>query len=212
MLEPDTRDELNQLIRQLNERFSKPSSPQKSWAVVLNSPFLVTVAGGMIITLLSLSLQQKTAENREKAARYQLVKERKHEMMVEFAHGMNQFLQQAPEVKTRQIFILKNKNDPERDNLKFKDGRTWRETLEKYEVTLASLNLMKNPDCLCAQAAAVFEEPGLLGELSAMDSLMDDFMETDNPSTLLELATAAAAKLQKVIDLMGRELKAVADR
>jgi hypothetical protein len=71
---------------------------------------------------------------------------------------------------------------------------------------------MKNPDCLCAQAAAVFEEPGLLGELSAMDSLMDDFMETDNPSTLLELATAAATKLQKVIDLMGRELKAVADR
>lgn len=209
MIDPDLKEEFNLLIRQLNERLAKPSSPKTFWAVVLNSPFLVTVVGGVMITLLSLSLQQKATESREKVARQQLAQERKHQMMVEFAQGMNQFLQHAPEVKTRQIFIAKNKNDSERDNLRFKDGRTWRETLEKYEVTLASFNLMKNPDCLCAQAAAVFEDSDLLKELVAMDRLMDEFMETDDPSNLSALSSAAADKLQQVMALMGKELKTI---
>jgi hypothetical protein len=217
MIDHELSQELRQFFKLLNEERSKPSPPPAKYAF-LNSPFVVTVIGGLVLSLLSLKLQaraanerelaqQRATDQREHSARMAAVWDKKYTLMSEFAFGMTLYLQHAPEVKTRSIFIAENAGSEFKGTLTFDDGRGWKETVEKYETSLAYLNTLKCPDAYCAQAAATFATQQLLLELGELDSLMDKYAETNSSDEFESLTNLASAKLQSVIRLMGTELK-----
>jgi len=209
MLDDEIKVEVKAILQRLNEQAGKEKPPVPGWVTFVNSPFVVTVAGGVFLSVISMMIQARSARAKEHNERLLLLQEKKHVMMVDFAHGMNQFLQCAPELRLRHFFLAKNKNEPDKSSLSFRDGRTWKETVEKYEAAALQLNKLKNPDSLCAQAAAVFEGSELTGRLRGYDELMDDYIETSSSEEFSSLSKKAASELQEVIAMMGAELKKI---
>lgn len=207
MIDPELSQEITRFFRQMNEERAQLKPPPGKLATILNSPFTVTVLGGLFLSILSLSLQERAAGERERNERYAMLQDKKHAMMAEFAHRMTLYLQCAPDVRLRGLFFIKNKNNPEKEKLAFRDGRNWSQTLEKYEQSLAHLNTLDNPDTLCAKAAAIFESSELTRELAELDALMDKYIETTDPGEYSKLCDEAPDKLQAVISLMGKELR-----
>jgi len=173
----------------------------------LNSPFTVTVLGGIILSLISLGLQYRATKEKERSDRFASVQDKKHAMMGEFALGMTLYMQSAPDVRLRGLFFVKNKGTDNKEALKFTDGRTWIQTVERYEQCLAQLNKLQNPDALCAKASAVFETQELITELASLDGIMDKYNQTSDSKEFNSLCRDAPKKLEAVIAIMGKELK-----
>lgn len=137
-----------------NKLHSEPKRKVSPIIAVVNSPFIVTVLGGIILWALSAVWQDMQADASAKRQQLENLFSERKELLVTFADTIPRTLMIARDLKKREVWIAANR--PKSDQL-YRDGRNFTETQNLYEESIRELTLSKSPAALTAQIQALFD-------------------------------------------------------
>jgi hypothetical protein len=139
---------LNELLLRLSEKPERASpSPVKTF---LNSPFCITVIGGIVIAALSPLLGAILAQQVE-ARR---IAERKEQLANEFAKDLPLIINVAARFKNRELWL--DKAGGRKGDVRYSDGRSFTETRDYYERLVDQYHSLRPAAAFCNQIIASF--------------------------------------------------------
>ena len=208
MLGKELESELTRMVERVNgeAQATGAGSSSSKWQGIANSPFVVTVIGGLLLMILTTVWQRSHEDNQAALQKAEKLEERQYTTMVAFTDGMSRYLQAAPDIFYRKFFLAQNSTAENKGSLTFVDGRSWKDTVERYESGMVTLNGMPSPDSLCSQVSVMFRNTELVEAVRGFDLLMDRYVETYDLKEFERFQQEAVGGYQKVIDLMRLEL------
>ena len=123
---------------------------KSSFVGFLNSNFSITILGGLLLWGISAYWQYTVDKHKESQRKQEIVYERKLSVIEMIASKFIYSLSLLQEYKTREAWLILNKEQI--DEARYYDGRTFRETVEKYE---ASLNIYQQLPTIFSYKASI---------------------------------------------------------
>jgi hypothetical protein len=99
----------------------------------LNSPFVVTLIGGVLLAAVSAYITERNAENSKLLETHLAELRQKQNLIDSFPTKVEQYLALTRSVRNREVFLHQWQNEPTRDTVHYPDGRTFEETRDKWE-------------------------------------------------------------------------------
>ena len=126
---------------------------------ILNSPFTITVIGGVILSVLAAYFQWTLTENELIQTKKQWSYEQKKEVLKDFSGNIVHSVSVAYMYKIREVWIVENINNK---TALFSDGRSYVETRNKYELLLESYLKGPTPEMLMYRILADYKSPRVI--------------------------------------------------
>jgi hypothetical protein len=169
---------LTELLKRLRPRALKDRG------VDLNSPFVVTLLGGLMLSVIGSVLQYKIAEHERSQAMRTDQSQRKEKVAYDFANEIPITLNVLERLKRREVwFIAQGFNHP---TAKFKDGRTFQETRDQYEKLQERYLAQKPVASLCNQVAGCFHSVSVSDLAVMVNTNVDRMIEATNENQIDE--------------------------
>lgn len=181
------------------------SKQTKQWTF-LNSPFIVTLLGGVLLSLISLSWQ--TIEKKAHLANEKIsqAREIKKQIFYEYTHQIPASLYSLLKYKEREMWIRENQHKKEKARLKFYDGRNFVETRSIYEKELEAFYLKLSPFSTMAKVTAMFEDKAIGEKVKELRIVFDEMIRVKSREDFLKLYDKTNYIDGEIIPLMGRIL------
>ena len=177
----------------------------------LNSPFIVTLIGGIIISLLGIFLQKEYSEFQKKIEFSRKLILIKKDTLTNFSMSMDRYLTLSHSNRKRAIYIKAWGNAKKKNNdLKipnYPDGKSYSETIIEYETQRKSIFSKITPDSLCATSIAIFDNESLLKILNSLQQEIEMFSSTFDINVLNEKFQLCINLSNQATALMAFEIK-----
>lgn len=203
----EIQKELLELLKSLNE--PKPKS-DVSWyqkiPKIINSPFMLTVAVGGIVTIGSIKLEEHIARGKEERLRHHDEQRRKEEFVTKFSSGVVKEVTISHGMYQRAIWLRANQNiDRTSQKVKtFPDGRNFLETRDAYEATLQDFIKHQSIVGLLPQARVVF--PELKDQLTKFEDAHDRYTKSTSQNELKEHLKRLKTLYDEIVESMATSI------
>lgn len=183
---------LTQLVDQLVAK--PPGEPPSRWAW-LNSPFVVTVVGGLIASVISLSWQHRNAVNEAEQKRQESLRAEKMRAMVSFADEFPASLHRLYRAKRQQLIIKKFRPETTRPSWTATRpvylGKTYAQLRTEYDALDNAYVGGRMPESFIAISKGLFHDPALISKLDELNREQEllfnvKTIASDEDSMLLE--------------------------
>lgn len=188
------------------------SQQSLTWFKILNSGFVVTLLGGLLVGSLTVYLQNESSLKNQEKIRLQELIDSKHKILTEFSDGIIRSLQTSYGMRKRAIWLKLNQKKGNLDKLRYPDRRNFGQTRDMYESMRREFNKLRHPDSLCAQVLAIYDDPQVQDSVIILDKILDKYMSTYDYNELKKAFEEASNKYQEVIKHMGNSLKKPTNR
>lgn len=122
----------------------------------LNSPFFVTVLGGLILWAVSAGWQNMQADAIAKSELLEKLYSERRELVISFADNIPLILMTAQDIKNREFWIAEQKEmDTKKET--YVDGKNFKETYILYKKEIKDLNSKRSTAAYTAQIQALFD-------------------------------------------------------
>lgn len=188
---------LNGLKRQKDSR----------WWRVINSPFVVTVIAGLLLTCITIHLQSNAAQIEQQRSRRFQKWEHKREAFVSFSNNFPKAAKYAIDYKYREIWIVGHAKDKNRGKLIFgHDGKSYKDTVQSYQEFLTKYCEI-NSDTLYAMVYSTFESEEVIIKARNLYETMNRLIAADFDEDVHKEYEVARIAYAQIIELMAREIK-----
>jgi hypothetical protein len=178
-----------------------------SWPTFLNSPFVVTLLGGIIVTMASQLWQEHAAQlNFERLSWTEAMKERRTAAR-EFANHIDGALYTLQVFKRREFWLRAHIHEP--PNFTFPDGRDFKEERTFYESTAQRLYGGASPVGLIALIQATFTSTDVQHQATALQAAFNDFATASDEAVLSRQLTVLNAADDALLRAINGEIKAL---
>ncbi|MFT5760163.1 MAG: hypothetical protein ACI9LM_004947 [Alteromonadaceae bacterium] len=149
----------------------------------VNSNFSITVIGGLILWGVSAYWQDHVDMRRDLERKNQVINDRQVETIERFSVSFIYKLSLLREYKTREAWLIKNKNKNNKADIFYRDGRSFKETVIKYEQSLDKYLKQPSIFSLKAQIKASFSDCSILPYLPNIISNMEFIISAESSDT-----------------------------
>ena len=188
---------LNDLVKQLLRK------PAKSPKFNLDSPFVVTLLGGILLATLSAYLQYAFSTFQTKESIRSQAADRKEKLAYELANEFPVTLNLALRFKIRELWLTQHKGET---NATYADGRSFVETRSYYEQLLDRYLLQKPTASLCNQILGSFTNA--YSAASELNSNVDLLIGAPNPRETTNAFHRANVAYKEITKIIFTELNA----
>jgi hypothetical protein len=207
----DPRDEATRrrLLERLNELVGElvrdPPAPSR-WKAAgrcLNSPIVLTIAGGVLVSVLTMQWQARLdARERARVARDEL-RDRRQELIASFATSIVASMEYVRAYRDRECWIVEKALEPD---ARYDDGRLTEETRRVVEELRREYAARPTADALCARIRGLFAGCATIrAEADRLDAILDRFMRVETRAELARRYGDADRSFQELITLMELE-------
>jgi hypothetical protein len=200
--------EIETNLKVLLKKLTNHSTGEKSWRGILNSPFCVTLVGGVLLALISGMVTQYNAEHTRKREIALEELHQKQRFIDSFCTNIEKYLALSYGVRKREIWINAWQSQPERDKQRYGDGRTFDETSKKWEED-ARYWVEHSPGSALAviyTGKLLFTNPAIAKKFDKLANNFDLYGRTTDFKILDENYDQIAGDLESVTSLMEAEL------
>jgi hypothetical protein len=198
-------ESLNDLVKRLN-RVEKPKGKWANFGVFLNSAFVLTIIGGVILSVTSVYLQSKIAASQSIAQHNREIREQKRQVLSKFSDDIVRYLDLCLPVRKRAMWLASYQDAPDKLQQFYPDGRNFIQTRDQYELDKKALSDMRRSDAICSEVRATFETPNVKSKAAELDAIIGDLFNAKNYDELNSTLYKAEMKYKEVIDTMAEEL------
>lgn len=202
--------EIEIALKTLLKRVSLPSATGTNKLLdTLNSPFFVTLVGGILLAFISGMLTQCNATN---AKDREIALEKLHEkqrFIDSFATKIEQFLVITMGLRKREIFLYQWQADPGRETVHYSDGRTFDETRNRWEEEKrywVEHSSGTSPLAVIYTGKLLFSNPDIGKKLDLLAESVDLYGRTKEYEALDKAYEQILNGLEEVTSLMAKEL------
>lgn len=200
-------DDILHEIKNLFINRSRSAKGSKSRAFeFLNSAFVVTLLGGIAITIVTLLFQHYSAKSAREISYQRQRFQHKENLFVEFSKDFLTSLNLAERYKLREIWLRKNRNKQDK-GLVSPEGRTFEEMRNKYEELLDRYLKVRDSDSFCAQIRATYDSESVIKKVDSLSNNMDKLIGARDNKSVKEMYDKSGMIYQELIIEMGKELK-----
>jgi hypothetical protein len=195
------KPELESALKRLLEKLTLPSVAKKGKAMdVLNSPFVITLLGGVVLALISGTLTQcnaSAAKDREIALD---LLHRKQNFIDTFASKIELYLNLTLGLRKREMFLAAWAKVPDHGAARFSDGRTFEETRAIWEADKRfwiEHSTGTTPFAVIKTAKILFSKTDVLNKPDDLDNSIDEY---GSVTTVEDLENAYRKVLHELAD------------
>jgi len=192
-------------VIQSNSDATQPSPSPKpmDWVAFLNSPFVVTLIGGLIVGIVSQLWQQHASDlNFQRLSWVEAMKERRSAAK-EYAFHMDGALYNAQVFKRREIWL----RDAKTPESVFLDGRNFKEERTFYEATAQKIYSAATPDGLVTLIQSTFTSLEV-GRLAAeLQTCLNNLTDATDLSALAAIFKRCNDSSDALVKAMNSEIK-----
>ena len=193
----DTRERLYEHLDKLLERVLKDRPEKRKFN--FDSPFIVTVVGGILLGVFSTMLQSRIAASQQAEAIRSETIQRTEKLAYDFADEFPMSLSLAYRFKLRLLWLGAT---PYNSAARFTDGRNFADTRSMYENLFDRYMAQKPVGSLCNQIIESFPSTNIDSLAVTLDANMESLIDATNESqvdTAFDLANANYRELTKEI-------------
>ena len=210
MQNPEPIDEAGRravLLRNLDKLLGRLNADEKQesrLAAVANSPFVVTLIGGLLVALIAWGLQTMTNRHENRKLADKLVLENKEKLAYDFASSFPLSLDLGMRFRERHLWLEQQQQKETQD--KFRDGRSFEETRKYYESSLDQYLSRSPVASACNQIIMSFTNQNAKQLASDLDSHFKMLLQATN-DTQLDSAFSNSDQIYQALTLeMFKEL------
>ena len=197
-LSRDVLSDLHSLLQSLLEH--RPAPRYGKLGKVANSPFVVTVIGGVLLTFFALVWQGCEASRRDAASRADARRARKEALFAEFAADFESSLDLLVRLREMELWLLARSHDT--DARYPVDARTFPEVRAAYlNLREGQWHRIKAPDSLCFRVCATFSN----AEVRSAAAQLVDTIEAIELFPLLEPSNRGYRRFLREVYVRYRE-------
>lgn len=166
----------------------KNNKKKHSFLNFLNSGFAITVIGGLILWGVSAFWQYQMDVQKQLESKKNAHFNRQNEAIKEFSSSFIYTLTLLQQYKIREVWLIETIN--KKESAKFRDGRTYRETLIEYEKNLEKYSKQPSSHSIKAKVKASFSQCSVQPYLNEIFSGLETIISappTETDETLAKL-------------------------
>ena len=170
----------------------------------LNSPFVVTLIGGILLASISANITERNAEHSKDLETHLAELHQKQNFIESFPTKVEQYMALTYGLRMIELFLHAWANNANRDTAHYSDGRTFNETRDKWEQDWRYWNEHSPGSSLALiyTAKLLFKKPETLKKLDEMEDTIRRYEEATEFSKLDEAYNQIADELSQVNDYL----------
>lgn len=176
----------------------------------LNSNFAITILGGLLLWGISAYWQVTVDKQKENQRKQEIIYERRLNAIEMIASKFIYSLSLLQEFKTREAWLIQNKG--QKNEARYYDGRTFRETVEKYEASLDNYQRLPTIFSYKANIKALFTYCTFTPHLENISDKLEGIVSSESDvvrSTLKQLIPEIEADYEILLENMIKETTGV---
>ena len=178
---------------------------------LLNSPFVVTLIGGLIISLLGILLQHKYNEFQKQVEFSRKLILIKINILEKFSRSIERYLTLSHSNRKRAIYIKlwgrAKKENKDLNIIKYPDGKSYTETTIEYSKQRDYIYSNATPSTVCAISFSLFEDSLLKETIESLEKELETFCSTLDIKVLDKKLSRCVKLSNKAVRLMANEIK-----
>ena len=169
----------------------------------LNSSFVVTLLGGILLALVSAGLQNRASKSQRTEAERAEAAQRTERLAYEFANNFPMSVNLAYRFRVRKLWLDANQYGSQE---RFSDGRDYVETRNLYEALLERYLTNKPAASLCNQLLGNFQSSNVMTLAASLNEKVNQLVLATNEAQAKLAYTGASTDYQELTRVAFAEL------
>ncbi|HKE95047.1 MAG TPA: hypothetical protein VKB34_12115 [Povalibacter sp.] len=187
----------------------RPAHPQRKFLSGINSPFVVTLLGGMLAALISQVWQSRASEIAYQRTVLEAALSERRAVANQFAMKFASAIYRAELLKRREIWLREAASYQDKTSGKFPDGRTFDEQRQNYEAIAERYYATETPEGLVSTVLASYSSESTRTRATQLYELLDRFMQVRKMDEMKSLYATINKEYPQLLVSMVDELKSV---